>query len=327
MNKFYIVLNYIFVILFAVAAVNCNAPRTNPLDPLNPDKPFNNITGTVKTISFPNVPLAGVRVYWHNDNVFVETTSVGKFTIDNIRPINGWLFFENDKFVTDSLYIKWDTQKKKEVAVFLNAKPVLDSLQFYSIVLNRFQYSQTTDLFISTIISDLDGVNDIDSVYIKNEELNFFKVLSYNVNTHFYEAKITLGELNLFSIDEVIGKNFEILVRDLQGRIFTAGSSNIKRIINQEIEIIAPANHQEVSSPIYLSWKRFTPGFSFKYFLQISTDNSPPEIVWQTENISSDSISYKINQSLSPGEYFWTIWAIDEFSNRTRSKPATFTLQ
>lgn len=313
--------------LFTALTVTCNAPRTNPLDPLNPDKPFNNIKGTVKTISFPNSPLAEVRVYWHNDNILVETDVDGRFNMDNIRPINGWLFFENESFVTDSLYIKWDARKNKDVAVFLNAKPVLDSLQFYSIVLNRFQYSQTTDLFISTIISDLDGVNDIDSVYIKNGELNFLKVLSYNVNTHFYETKITLSELNLSSIDEVIGKNFEILVSDLQGRIFLAGSSNIKRIIKQEIETISPTNHQEVTSPVVLSWKRFTPGFSFKYFLQISTDNSPPEVVWQTENVSADSISYKINQSLPSGEYFWTIWAIDEFNNRTRSKPATFTLQ
>ncbi|NCS89072.1 MAG: hypothetical protein AUK34_05060 [Ignavibacteria bacterium CG2_30_36_16] len=327
MNKFYMFLIYIFLTLFATAAVTCNAPRTNPLDPLNPDKPFTSIEGLVKTISFPNAPISNVKIYWQNDNLLSSTNAEGQFTINNIRPINGWLVFRNEKFVTDSVFIQWDSQKGKTVSVFLNAKPVLDSLEFYSIVLNRFQYSQTADLFIRARISDIDGVNDIDSVYVQNTFLNFFKILTYNVNTHFYETKITLSELTLFSIDEIIGKNFEIIVRDLDARFFTVGSSNIKRIIKQEIEISSPSNHQSVSSPFVLSWKRFTPGFSFKYLLQISTDTTPPEVVWQVENVSPDSISYLVNQALNPGEYFWTIWAIDEFKNRARSKPATFNLE
>ena len=320
-------LKYIFLTLFAMVAVSCNAPRTNPLDPFNPDKPLTSIEGIVKTISFPNLPISNVKIFWQNDNILATTNVNGQFALNNLRPVNGWLVFQNEKFVTDSVYVQWDSQKRKNVSVFLNAKPILDSLEFYSIVLNRFQHSQTADLFIRARISDIDGVNDIDSVYVQNTFLNFFKILTYNVNTHFYETKITLSELTLFSIDEIIGKNFEIIVKDLKGRFFTAGSSNIKRIIKQEIEIILPANNQSVSSPFTLSWRRFLPGFTFKYLIQISTDTTPPEILWQVENVSPDSISFTIDQTLPQGEYFWTIWAIDEFKNRTRSKPATFNLE
>ncbi|MCB9248128.1 MAG: hypothetical protein H6613_06095 [Ignavibacteriales bacterium] len=57
--------------------------------------------------------------------------------------------------------------------------------------------------------------------------------------------------------------------------------------------------------------------------MQIYTDEVPAILVWQKEIISSE-IQYLTDVNLSSGDYFWVIWAIDEFENRTQSKPASF---
>ena len=48
--------------------------------------------------------------------------------------------------------------------------------------------------------------------------------------------------------------------------------------------------------------------------------------VWE-EEVDSDNIEFLTNANLVPGDYFWVIWAIDEFENRTRSKQSSFLIQ
>ena len=77
---------------------------------------------------------------------------------------------------------------------------------------------------------------------------------------------------------------------------------------------------------LLLEWRRFTPGFDFTYLLQIYTDELDEVLVWQTET-DSEKIEFLSDANLSPGDYFWVIWAIDEFENRTRSKQASFIIK
>ena len=72
-----------------------------------------------------------------------------------------------------------------------------------------------------------------------------------------------------------------------------------------------------------MEWRKFAPGFEFRYILQIYTDELDKVLVWQKE-INSNEIQYITDANLPSDDYFWVIWAIDEFENRTRSKPASF---
>jgi hypothetical protein len=102
------------------------------------------------------------------------------------------------------------------------------------------------------------------------------------------------------------------------------GTSEVKRIINEEIGTISPKNSDTVDLPgVVLRWNRFLPGFSFKYKVQIYTDETPAILKWDRENISPDSISIAVDTTLPSYRYYWIISCVDEFRNESSSKPAS----
>jgi hypothetical protein len=305
----------------------CNAPRDNPLDPANPNYNISTIEGTIRTESYPNLSISGVNVFWENEGITVKTNNSGYFIIGNIRRNNGWLIFTSKKFNTDSVYVTWSKQEKISLNVVLNALPVLDSVQLYSILINSFQFTPESRLFVAAQVSDPDGENDIDSVFVTNSQISLRSQLLYNPASRFYERTFELLDLNVSSLDELIGENFKVAVRDLSGRQIIIGTENLKRVIKEEITPLSPINNDSINQPFTIKWKRLLPGFSFEYLLQVYTNESPPQLVWQEDGISSDSISTYVDQDFSSGEYFWVIWSVDTFLDRNRSKPSSFVIR
>ena len=321
-SKILIVILSAFLLL-----LGCDAPRENPVDPNNPDNQFAELNGTVKTKGFPFVPINSVNVFWENENALVQTSSDGSFSISDVKKIDGWLFFNGTGYSRDSVFIQWNNRKIINSEVFLNSIPIVDSLEFFSIVENRFQVNQIYRIVVRAQISDFEGVNDIDSVFLENESLNIRSRLLFNSLTGFYERTMGLADLRIADLNELIGKNFDLIVEDLEGRNFITANTFIKRVINEEIELFSPIQNAVVSVPFNLRWRRFTPGYNFIYEIEISTNEIQPQLVFRVENIPSDSISYLINTNFAGKDFFWTIWAVDEFKNRSRSKPGSFQIQ
>jgi len=314
-----------FMLLLSI--FSCDAPKLNPLDPNNPNSKLGQLYGYVKTKSVPQQSIAGVKVTWKNDNRILETDATGFFKLENLPMVNGTLYFEKDGYGKDSARINWQNQKIIDLGTTtLNANPKLDNLLIYTSVENRYQEDQRYTLFVQASISDVE--NDIDSVFVRCIALNFNQQLIYNSQTRLYELSYPYGSKNSVpSIDDAIGKNFEIVVKDKVNKSFTVEASTIKRIIKQEILFESPANGATVGSKPVLRWKRFLPGFNFKYMVQIYTDETIPQLKWEKSNLSKDDIEALTEINLSVGNYFWVIWCVDDFQNRTRSKPATFTVQ
>lgn len=315
----------VFTVLFSV--VSCDAPKLNPLDPNNPDSKLGQLNGFVKTQAIPQQAISGVKVSWRSDNRTLETDANGFYKLENLPMVNGTLYFEKDGYSKDSIKINWQNQKVINLAtIILNSIPKLDNLLIYTSVENRYQDDQRYTLFVQASISDVE--NDIDSVFVRCTAISFNQQLKYNSQTRFYELSYPYGSKNSVpSIDDATGKNFDIVVKDKVGKNFSVGSSTIKRIIKQEILFELPANGVTVGSKPVFRWNRFLPGFNFKYLVQIYTDGIILKLMWDKPNISKDDIEVVSEINLPPGNYFWVIWCIDDFQNRTRSKPATFTVQ
>ncbi len=271
--------------------------------------------------------IAGVKVLWQKQNIIMETNSAGYYSFNNISQNSGWLFFDKEGYFKDSVFVALSNQKSKLVDdKFLSAIPKLDNLLIYTIVENRYPNDQRYTLFVQASITDVE--NNIDSVNVRSTALNFNKQLKYNPQTRFYELSYPYGIKNSSpSIDDAIGKNFDIIVKNRSGRIFSVGTSKIQRIIKQEILFDSPANGITVGPKPVCRWNRFLPGFNFKYMIQIYTDETIPQLKWEKQNISKDDIEAIPEITLPAGDYFWVIWCIDDFQNRARSKPATFTVQ
>jgi len=316
---------YILIFLIAGMYLVCDAPRNNPFDPQNPSYPFAVLSGRVLTLSVPHEPIPKVSIAWRAGSLFTQTDEKGHFTFQNIKPENGWLFTNKEGFLTDSVHIEWLGKKERSIEIFMNAAPHLDSLTIYSIVLNRYPALQSYRAVIEAKISDRD--NDIDSVYITNQYAGLKKYLTFNVSKNQYEKTFSNYDLHLASMDEIIGHDFDLFVVDKFGHTLLVGEAGIRRVIHQEVQFKAPANSEVVSSRPRLTWKPFDPGFPFYFIIQVYTNEISPQLVWEKSKVPADSTSVTVETTLGANDYFWIIWCVDEFQNRSRSKPASFTVR
>jgi hypothetical protein len=306
--------------------VNWTNERNKRISTVFLDYTIGSITGTIYTVALPRKPISKTKIYWKNDNIVKETDASGNFAIYNIPTQNGFIYFEKNGYSPDSVYINWGGKNSVRVEGYLNSNPQLDSLSIYTIVENRYPDIQRYRLQISAKISDAE-INDIQLVYVNNPKLNINSQLIYNNATRFYERLFELSDLNISSMDEAIGENFNIIVRDQSSKLFNVGSSTIKRIIRQEVVIESPIDRAITTTKPTLKWKRYLPGFNFRYLIQIYTDEVSPILMWQKDYVSKDDIEISPNINLQAGDYFWVIWIIDDFGDRCRTKPATFTVK
>lgn len=325
MSKIYrLIFTIIFASILTLLIPGCDAPHLNPLDPQNPLKKTYRIEGYVYSFSLPRIPISNALVLWQNENKAVLTSSNGYFKIDIQNFTNGWLKIVRDGYKEDSVFVDWNsTNFYKEV--FLNQIPRLDSIEFYSVLLNQYPNLQSTTLNLRVKISDRD--NDIDSVFFENSSDRSRFSLSYNPETKFYERTFDELDFNVDDFSEIIGIKFNILVKDFSGDLFKIGDEKLNRIIKNEITLEAPLNNDTVSSKPYLQWRRFIPGFKFSYSVEVFNDEFPPKTVWSKENISMEETGVQIENDLPSGNYYWVVWCVDQFLNRARSKPGSFVVK
>ena len=317
-----------FAVFIQFLLISCNAPHNNLLDPDNLDSKYFTITGGVQSDEKAPHALSNVTVSWPNEKINTTTDLNGNFTIRCEYANNGWLVFSKTGVDRDSMYVNWGSQKNFAILKRLNALPVLDSINVYSIIRNKYSKSEYQISFEATV-SDMD--DDIDSVYIENTELNIYKGLQKLTSSSFART-FSDYDLALTNFNEVIGKDFNIYVKDVSKAKAFVGKASVKRIINDEIEVTSPKNSDSITTGTpTLRWKRFLPGFTFNYMLEVYTDETEPKLQWKKENISPDDISAVLDVTLSKtpdnDRFYWVVWAIDEYKNRSRSKPAGFILK
>jgi hypothetical protein len=325
-----LLLRFIFafeLIIIGYLNISCNAPRVNPFDPLNSDYNYGVIEGIVETINFPRTGIKDVNVVWEKKNIITKTDTNGRFRLDNIPIENGLLTFYKEGYKSDTLVVTWGISKRIYTQVFFNGIPELDSVAIYTLVRNRFSQNPVSELFVKAWITDIE--RDLDTVFVYNPELNLMEPLEHPEEKT-YETVLTEAELNVDDIEQTIGLDFDILIKDTDNNQFIIGSERITRVIKDEVTGQLPSNDSlVVSQPFSFQWNRFRAGYDFTHMIEVYTydffNNS--QLVHRKENIPSDSTSYYMNQTLAKGNYYWVIWVIDQFQNRSRSKEATFQIQ
>ena len=314
------------VLVIIYLSISCNAPRVNPFDPLNADYNYGVIEGTVQSINFPRVGIMDVNVLWLQRNIITKTDTNGRYQLNNIPIEDGTLIFYKDGYKSDTLLVSWGTSKRIFTQVFFNGIPELDTVSIYTIVRNGFLPSPESEVFVKAWITDIDG--DLDNVFVYNSTLNFSEALEQSSDKT-YETTLDRNELNVNDIEQTIGLDFNILIRDKDNNEFVIGSERITRVIKDEVTGQLPSNGDTVTSqPFSFQWTRFNPGYNFNYTIEVfESDLINPRLVFRKENISSDSTSFYMTQTLSQRSYNWVIWIIDQFQNRSRSKPAGFQIK
>lgn len=292
------------------------------------------IDGYVKTLALPRKGIAGTEVFWKNTSTLIQTDASGHYLLAGIPMQNGYVYFDKDGYSSDSAYVTWGTQNSIRLEdVSLNAVPKLNSVSATTTATYKLGLTDPNyKFFVQAFITDDDL--DVDTVYIKNSELGFTGTLIYNITSKAYEKTFYPYNLNLTAqtFGDIVGKPLSIVVKSTPinnspGKLFQIGSATIKRIINQEIEILSPKNIQVVGSLPLLEWTRFKPGFNFTYSIEIGTDDVARTVVWSKSGISQDKINIQVDTEISQGQYYWIISCVDEYGNRSDSKAGIFIVQ
>jgi hypothetical protein len=296
MNLRYNFINAVLLVAVMLFATCCQAPRNNPLDPENPANSYQYMSGEVKSVSIPYI---------------------------NAGP--GWLHFTKAGYYSDSTYVFWQNTSELHFDIFLNAHPMLEDCEAYSIIENRYPSLQTERMQINVELSDID--NDIDSVFLNIDILDQIHLLGYNTTSKSYERTFSIYELDISSIEQLTGHPLSLSIKDIFENIHILEISSIKRVIREEVIFISPSGNEITSATPTLSWQKFNPGFSHTYSLEVFTSEITPQMVWHVDSLPDSLSECTVDVALVPGEYFWVIWAIDEFGNRSRSKPASFKIE
>ncbi len=273
-----------FILLAAVIA--CNAPRTNPLDPDNEHNVYVKIEGTVQTVTVPRRPVADVQIEWEGGGNITYTSGNGAFLIEDVVKSDGWLRFEHPLYYPVSKFISWGMDKTIKIDTFLNAMPRLENLNVYSEVKYN---SPGSDPVYSLVVevSITDDENDIDSVFVKNEEINFSEPLEYNLGSKQFERVFIASAYGWDNLELVVDKHLEIIILETTDSLFYAGSEKLERVITSKFDLEkSPAENQIVQPPFNLEWKEINAGFTFSYKYEIFERYSD-NLIASAENIPS----------------------------------------
>ena len=306
------------ILLFFIMALIwfCDAPRNNPLDPESPDYKFLDLTGRVLTDRVPHEAIPNVKVTW-DKSLLDYTDNNGFFRFSEIAREAGWLHFESNGYLFDSIYVDWENTTSG-LFKYLNAQPHADSVYFYSIIDNRDFNQQYISINAELTIDDQD--NDVDSVLIACPSLNFKSFLTYNLSDKTFRGSFGQEKLKIKRPEIVIGHNFYIYVKDTQKNKILVSTQTTKRIIKDRPEIVEPWNGDTTSTTPVLEWSEIDPGFPFHFIVEVYTYPFNPRLVWREENINSDSTNVMVSTPLSGNRYYqWTVWVIDEFQNQCGS--------
>ena len=179
---------------------------------------------------------------------------------------------------------------------------------------------QTANLIIRVKINDSD--NDIDSVFVKNDMINFSGELE--LQGKIYQGIFSTAKLNITDIEEIVGYNFDVRVIDNSREIFLVGSNKVARVIKTGAEAVSPVSNDTLSLPVNLTWNQFDAGYSFTYKIEVYNAVNPLPVFVQ-DNIKSDQTSLTVDTtSIVTGDYFWAILVIDKFSDSYKSLPGRF---
>jgi hypothetical protein len=319
------VLSLILGFLSLIISAGCDAPRHNPLDPENPENIYRRLSGHVQTFSLPRDDLENVAVQWQVNGSSIFTNSNGVYNLETTDARDEWLFFEKTGFFSDSVFIVWNSQRTVINDVYLNSRPSLDSLRFYSVIINRYPSLHTEQAVFESWISDPD--NDIDTVSANITPSPVLFTLNYNPALKAYERTFSPFDLDVDHLEECVGYPAAVRVRDAFAHVSLFDVSNLTRVIRDEVHFRSPSGNEGTGPEPILSWDIFSVPFEFTYTIEIFTAEITPELKWRKEGIDMFETNIQVDLSLPDGPYYWVIWAIDLFGNRTRSKPASFTVE
>ncbi len=321
----------IFRLFFAalVAAVfvhgcTADAPRDNPLDPIN----GLTVAGRVERL-YTNMPINGALLTLEPNGLIDRADSEGRFQFGMLRPGQYQLICEASGFVTDTVTL--DVQQTVNHTFKLNGLPRFNRFSLTTTRISRFfPPDDKIEFDFEVAASDPDDPTDVESMIFQIEDIIDTVIvdqISSTANERIF-ARRNISQLDLGGIEmmnEVIGKEIRFFVKDRPGITVVSQPQFLSRIIDQTPIGLFPRDEDPVSVPFTMTWEDMDLPFTHTYSLGVAVAFG--EEIEQIDNIAASQTSFVYTRPLSAGSYVWFLYIVDEFGNRSRSRLNPFVIQ
>lgn len=301
-----------FVILFY--GCSSDAPRDNPLDPVNGLR----IEGKVERY-YETSAIREAMLLLKPINKTALSAADGSFAIENISPGNYTLLCRAAGFSPDS--VELNIQQSTVSNFKLNGLPYFRDISLTTHHISSFSVpNDNFYVLLNVAADDHDNRSDVKTVWYRIENFGFADTLfEDNPQEKTFSGELDIRDLGISSFQQLEGKPFTFFVEDLPEAVTVSEQFFISRIITMTPTGQSPLN-VAVTPPLEFKWDGLSLPFTFSFKIEIKKINfSFFTLVGEVNNISAGDTTATFGNPLEQGEYFWVLYIVDEFGNRSRS--------
>lgn len=304
------------------------ATRHNPLDPLSENfLDEGGLTIQVTTFYPPRTGLAGVDLFLEPSGLTRSTNGSGDVSFEGLTSGSYTLTASKADFETTTHVANIRAGERTRVEIPMAGLPTFSAFQVTAVHVSRW-FPPPEELFsieIRATLNDADGIADIDSVWVLLPDFAYEQLIAFQTAPGQYFLSIPSTSLPA-NLESLFGRSFQLRAKDRAGFENLSDPQSFVRVIRETPLAIEPQGLAELSTtqPSF-EWESISLDFPFSYRIDIvRVDQNIQSTVQVIENIPSTSTTTNALESLSSGEYFWTVSIVDEFGNRSRSREAGF---
>lgn len=315
---------FVCLCVFALGGCVSDVPHDNPLDPFS-SNPLTGakLSGRVVLKNNVSVGIAGATVLMLPGTSMVETDSLGYFVFTNSQTDVQAVVVRKVLYVSDTTAVTLVRGESRKMTIELNAVPTVLLVHIVTRKIDLWWPNPIYSAYISASADDLNGVNDIDTVWVGVDSLNFG--MAYSVSEKLFQTIIYASQMPTNTLEWMIGRSCIIRVRDKANAVGESAPAYGARIIEDEATPISPAALDTVSSPPEFQWTPPSSLFPFSFTITVvRLDAGTQSVVWTQSGIGSYMRTFQYPAVLQDGLYFWTISIVDEYGNIAQSKESSF---
>ena len=213
----------------ALLSLRCapDAPHDNPMDPAS--RGFRNtggITGRVLTLNEPRQPVAAALISTAQGTASV-TGDDGSFQVVSLPAGDDTIVVSKAGFLSDTVMIVVSASQSALVEIHLDALPNVSQASVVTQKIDQWWPGPIYSAYVTSSISDPDGLSDIDTTFVSVDTLSF--PLVYSVTDKNFQTTISTLQLPTNNIQWLVGKPLTFVAKDRSGGVFSRGGVFVSR--------------------------------------------------------------------------------------------------
>jgi hypothetical protein len=304
------------------------------MDPSSPEySNTTSVTGHVYLLDI-NSSLASAKVHSIENDITVLSDGNGYFSFQYLSVGPQTLVCSKDNFVSDTQHIVLQSRTSTDVPFYLNGAPYVLSQNILTRKIDQYYPSPQYFVDITASVTDPNGIVDVDSVWFSVDTLLY--PMEYSVTTKQFQTTLYKYDIPTNTIQWLVNKPLKIRSKDRRNAVNLSTSFYVSRIIENTAIPTYPTTNpltqiQDTtgSTPMF-QWNPPDVTFNYTYTILLSrVESEIRTVVWTYTQIYSSIVQQQYlgntgNDTLSAGEYVWTISVVDDFGNYSSSKEASF---